>query len=114
MMPDFVGNHIGLGELTGLAADIASAEAPLKVLEEAGVKIDLVVDRTVERTHGLHHCGLGKPAAGPCRLGKHDQRWGFVGFPGLGKDLLPLRFCAPKNGRHELAHLIGWKACLRR
>ena len=43
-------NHIGLRELAGLAADVASGEAPLKVLKEACIEVDLLVVRTIERT----------------------------------------------------------------
>ena len=39
MMPDLVRNHIGLRELAGLAADIASAEATLEILKETRVKV---------------------------------------------------------------------------
>jgi hypothetical protein len=31
VVADLVSNHVGLRELAGLAADVASAEAPLKV-----------------------------------------------------------------------------------
>ena len=61
VVADLVGNHIRLGKLAGLAADIAGAEAPLEVLKEACVEIDLLVDRAIKRTHR----GLRRPAAGP-------------------------------------------------
>jgi hypothetical protein len=37
MMPDLMGNHIGLRELAGLASDVAHAKALLEVLKEACV-----------------------------------------------------------------------------
>ena len=66
VVADLVSNHIGLRELAGLAPDVASAEAPLKVLKEACIEVDLLVIRTIERTH----CGLRKPTAGLCRSWK--------------------------------------------
>src|SRR5260221_2334137 len=49
---DLMRDHIGLRELAGVAANIATAEAPLKVLEEARVQIDLLSNRAIELTHG--------------------------------------------------------------
>ena len=76
VVADLVSNHIGLRELAGLAADVATTEAPLKVLKEACIEVDLSVVRTIEGTH----CGLRKPAAGLCRSGKHDQSRRFIRF----------------------------------
>jgi hypothetical protein len=52
VMPDLMRNHVGLRELAGFAASITTAEASLQVLEEARIEIDLLVVRTIERTHG--------------------------------------------------------------
>src|SRR5678815_4849468 len=46
VVADFVGNHVGLGEVTG------SAEAIAEVAEEGRVEIELVVAGTVERSDG--------------------------------------------------------------
>src|SRR5262249_26692710 len=43
MMPDLVRDHVGLRELAAPAADVAAAKAPLKVLKEFGIEIDLSV-----------------------------------------------------------------------
>src|SRR5262249_30891898 len=107
VVADLVRDHIGLGELAALASDIAATETPLEILKECGVEIDLLVVRTVERTHG----GLGKPACRARCAGEHDERRRLVSFPSLRKDLLPLDFRASEHGRYELTHLIGWSFC---
>src|SRR6516162_1165757 len=106
-MADLVRDHIGLGELAALAPDIAATETPLEILKECGVEIDLLVVRTVERTHGR----LGKPACRARGAREHDERRRLVSFPSLRKDLLPLDFRASEHGRYELTHLIGWSFC---
>ena len=47
-----VRNHIGLGELTALAPDLATAEAPFEILKERRVEVDLLIVRTVKWAHG--------------------------------------------------------------
>src|SRR6516225_6802770 len=103
--PDVFGQT--LRELAALASDIAATETPLEILKECGVEIDLLIVRTVERTHG----GLGKPACRARCAGEHDERRRLVSFPGLREDLLPLDFRASEHGRYELTHLIGWSFC---
>src|SRR6476619_5597264 len=96
-------DHIGLRELAGFATSIATAEASLKVLEEARVQIDLLVNRAIERTH----CGLRKSAAGLGPPGKHYQSWRLVSLSGLSKNGCPLCFRATEDRGNELAHGIG-------
>ncbi len=103
VVTDLMRDHIRLGELAGFAANIATAEAPLKVLEEARVQIDLPVNRAIERTH----CGLRKSAAGLGRPGKHYQSWRLVSLSGLSKNGCPLCFRAAEYRGNELAHGIG-------
>ena len=86
-------NHIGLRELAGLAPDVAGAEAALKVLKETCIEVDLLVDRTIERTH----CGLRKATARLCRSGEHDQRRGFISFTRIGKNVRPHFFCTAED-----------------
>src|SRR5262245_45714111 len=105
VMADLVRNHVGLRELTALAADLAAAETPLEVLKERSVEIDLMVDRAVERPHG----GLGGPAGRARGAGEHDQSRRLVGFTGAREDLFPFGFRASEYGGHDLAHLIGWR-----
>src|SRR5262249_24293004 len=104
---DLVRDHIGLGELAALASDLTATETPLEILKECGVEIDLLVVRTVERTHGR----LGKPARRARCAGEHDERRRLVSFPSSRKDFLPLDFSASEHGRYELPHLIGWGFC---
>ena len=81
---------------------VARAEAPLKVLKEASIEVDLLVVRTIERTH----CGLRKPTAGLCRSGKHDQSRRFVSFTVLSQTSCPHFFGAAKDGRDELSCFV--------
>jgi len=97
-----MGDHVGLRELAGLAAGVTGAEAPLEVLKERGVEINLAVVRAVERPH----CGLREPAGRARGAGKHHEGGRLVGLAVLCEDLLPLRLRAPEHGRHELSHLV--------
>jgi hypothetical protein len=49
MVPDLVGDHVGLGESAAGASGIAGTKSPLQLLEEQVVEIDLLIDRTIER-----------------------------------------------------------------
>src|SRR5262245_23207583 len=51
VMADLVRDHVGLRELTALAADLAAAETPLEILKERSAEIDIMVDRAVDRPH---------------------------------------------------------------
>ena len=103
VVSDLVRDHVGLGELAALAADLAAAETSLEVLEERGVEIDLPIVRTIERSHR----GLREPARRARGAGEHDQRRRLIGLSGGGEDLFPLHFGASEHGGNELAHLIG-------
>jgi hypothetical protein len=105
-MPDLVRNHIGLGELARLAADIASAEASLEILKETCVEVNFLIKGAIERTHSR----LRKPATRPGCSGKHDQRWRLVLFPSLSENVGPFRLCATKNRGDEPTHSIGRSA----
>src|SRR5262249_14872621 len=87
VMADLMGDHVGLRELTGLAAGVAGAEASLEILKERGVEINLAVVRAVERPHR----GLREPTGRARDAGKHHERRRLVGFAVLREDLLPLR-----------------------
>jgi hypothetical protein len=52
VMPDLVRDHVGLGKLARFAANVAAAKARGDLIEEGGVEVDLLVGRTVERSHG--------------------------------------------------------------
>src|SRR5262249_28421036 len=83
-------DHVGLRELTGLAAGVAGAEASLEILKERGVEINLAVVRAVERPHR----GLREPAGRARDAGEHHERRRLVGFAVLRENLLPLRLRA--------------------
>src|SRR5260370_518213 len=51
VVTDLMRDHIGLRELAGFAANIATAEAPLTVLEEPRDPIDLPFNPATKRTH---------------------------------------------------------------
>src|SRR5262249_4121083 len=93
---------IGLRELAGLAADIASTEALLKVLKETCIEVDLLVDRAIERTH----CGLRKSTARLCRSGEHDQRRGFIRFTRVSENVGPHVLCAAEDSRDESPRIV--------
>ena len=109
MVPDFVGDHIGIGEIA------AAAELALHLLEEGGVEIDLAVVRAIERPHRrLRHAAAGAVDAGE----QYELRRLVAGVgllrQHLGPDVLVLR----QHGRDEAAHLVlrraGGLARLRR
>src|SRR5262249_7466662 len=102
MVADLVSNHISLRELAGLAPDVAGTEALLKVPKEACIEVDLLVDRTIERTH----CGLRKPTARLCRSGEHDQRRGLIRFTRMSKNVCPHVFSAAEDSRDESARFV--------
>src|SRR5215467_1550990 len=103
VVADLVRDHVGLRELAALASDLAAAETPLDVLKECGVEIDLLVVRTIERSHG----GRGIAAGRARGAGEHHQRRRPVGLARPREDLAPLRFGAAEHRRNEFLHLIG-------
>ena len=103
MVPDLVRNHIGLGELAGFAADIASTEASLEILKETRVKVNLLIKGAIEWTHSR----LRRPATRLGSAGKHDQRWRLVFFPSLSENVGPFRLCATKNRGDKPSRSIG-------
>src|SRR6516164_3763313 len=108
VMANLMGDHVGLRELAGLAAGVAGAEAPLEILKERGVEINLAVVRAVERAHR----GLRETASRARGAGEHHERGRLVGLAVLREDLLPLRLRAPEHRRNELSHLIRGRSGL--
>jgi hypothetical protein len=66
VMADLVGNHVGLGELAGVAVRTA-AELVLQIVEERGIEVDALIARAVERSHGRLREGAWR------RLGAREQ-----------------------------------------
>src|SRR5262245_54640037 len=109
VMANLVRDDIGLGELATSASDFAAAEAPLDILKERRVEIDLLIDRAIERPHG----GLGEAARRLRRAGEHDEIWRPVGLAGTLEDLHPFGLRTSQHGRDKLAGLVAWGLCLR-
>ena len=68
VMPDLVGDHVGLRELASLAG-IAAAEPVLQIAEERGVEVNALVVGTIERAHRGARGAAGRTG----RAGKHHQ-----------------------------------------
>src|SRR5262245_43354604 len=49
VVTDLVRDHIGLGKLAALTADVTTVESSLEVLKERRIQINLAIDGTVER-----------------------------------------------------------------
>ena len=101
MMTDFMGDDIGLGEISG------SAEATAQLLEKGRIDVDALVARTVEGPHGrLSRAATGLIVVG---IGNHGRR--PIGGPGLSKDLTPDLFRTSQDLGQE-APLLVWKGRL--
>ncbi len=79
MMPDFMGDHIGLCEIT------RCAEALLELVEEVRIEVNLLVERAVEWTHG----GLGGAAARASATGIEGQDRGRITLAMLSENVAP-------------------------
>ena len=99
-MADLVRDHVGAGELAGFAA--AAAEAPLQVLEERRVEIDLVVARAIERPHRA----LRRAAGRARRAREHHELGRAIGLAVLGEHVLPLHLGAAEHAAHEARSLV--------
>src|SRR5690349_17386984 len=97
MMADLVRDHIGLGEIAG------GREAPLELLEEAGVEIDAPVGRAIEGAHRrIRGAAAGTAAAGV----KHHPR--HLILPArLAEHLGPALLGRAKHLAGETGHRIG-------
>src|SRR5262249_7775142 len=104
VVTDLVRDHVGLRELTGLAADVAAAKARRDLIEERGVEIDLLVRRTIERPHrALRH-----PAAiGARGAAVENQNRSTLCRPARGEPFLPRRLGAPAPFAAEAALAAG-------
>src|SRR5262249_3621081 len=109
VMPDLVGDHIGLRELASLAV-VTAAEPALQVAEEGSVEINPLVVRTIERPHGRAREAAGRTG----RAGKHHERGGAVAAALLLKDIPPNHLGAAEHGGDELAGAVARRARLGR
>src|SRR6266545_4072758 len=103
-MAHLVRDHVGLRKLASLAADIAAAEARRDLIEERGVEINLLVGRTVERSHGAARFSA---ATGLRRAAIEHQHGRAIGSALLGEDLLPLQLGAAEHLADEATALAS-------
>ena len=99
-MADLVRDHVGAGKLAGFAA--ASSKAPLQVLEERRIEIDLLVARTIERPHRA----LRSSASRARRAREHHELGRAIGLAVLGEQVLPLHLGAAEHAAHEARRLV--------
>ena len=102
MVTHFVGDHIGLCEITG------SLEALGHFLEEAHVQINLLVGRAIERPTGRR----GETASGIDLATKQHQGWVLIVAPGLLENLAPRVFGVAQYRAYELGLLIVGRWCV--
>src|SRR5215471_8072193 len=102
-MAHLVRDHVGLRKLARPAADIAAAEACRDLIEERGIEIDLLVGRTVERSHGALR---DSPATRLRRAAIEDQYRRAIHSAVFGEDLLPLQFGAAEHLADEASHVV--------
>ena len=74
-----MGDHVRLGEVAG------RLEAPVELVEEAEIDVDLLVERAIEGTGRRARL----PAAGVDRVAEEDELGALVGLPGGRELLLP-------------------------
>src|SRR5919106_329104 len=91
-MPDLVGDHVGLGEVSG------RPEPPTQFPEEVQVQVDGLVRRTVEGTY----LGGGESAPGSGRLGEQHQARRPVLVAALPELPLPHALDVIEDERNEL------------
>jgi hypothetical protein len=79
MMSDLVSDDVGLGEVAG------GAEALFEIAVKSQVDLDLLIERTIEGSHGR----LGRPAVRLHGVGEEHERGVPVAFAALGKSRMP-------------------------
>ena len=107
MVTDLVGNHIGLRELAGLAPDVARTKAPLEVLKETCVEIDLLIDRAAKRSHNI----VERPANLDAGFRQETERTPGRSTSASVRQVPP---DATRLTRKQGAHSIFWKTRGRR
>src|SRR6185312_10223900 len=102
-----MGDDIGRGELAGVAR--TAVEPGLDLAEKTGIEKDLLVRRTVERSHRrLRHAAataIGDVAE------QHDARTG-IGLPAGLEDLAPAIVDLAEDAGDHATHLVGRRAGL--
>src|SRR5262245_5143245 len=92
MMPDFVRDDVCLREIAW------RMEAIFQFLKETGVEVDLLIRRTIERTH---RC-LTKAACGLHSASEQDEFWFAVSLAFAPEDIRPRIFRVAENSCDEV------------
>src|SRR6266576_1393840 len=107
MMPGFMGDDVGCGELAGTAR--TAVKPGLDLAEKSGIEINRLVRRAVERPHRrLRHAAA--PAIGGVAK-QHDFRT-RIGLPAGLENLAPAIVDLAEDAGDHAAHLVGWSAGL--
>ena len=99
MVGNFVGDDIGLGEITG------GVMPSFEFVKESRVDVDLPIGRAIKRPHGR----TGSTATGVDRAGKNRQRWRWVvgaTFQAFPEQFFPNIFGILEHHRDEFAGFI--------
>ena len=101
-MADFMGDHVGLGEIAGCR------EALLHLAEKRHVQIHALITRAVEGTD----CRAGETTGGIDAVGEQHQLRIAILLAGLLEQLAPGVFGIAENRADELALLVvrRWRA----
>src|SRR5262245_30886694 len=106
-MTDFVRDDVRLREVA------RRAEAAIELHEEAGIEVNLLIARTIERSDGRG----ADPARGIDCVREANERGLAIGAAGLAEDLPPGNLGVAEHAPDHFAGLIGWcpaRARLRR
>src|SRR6516165_4023117 len=101
VMSNLMRDHICLGEVPRRPESIA------KILEETHVEVDLLIERTVERTH----CRLRKSASRVDRTREQDKLGFPVRFTCTTKQIGPSVLGIGQNCRNELFGFLARRGC---
>src|SRR5262245_296539 len=103
VMADFVGDHVGLGEVA------RRSEALAQFAVEGKVDVKLLIGAAVERT-----CRRLAIAAGRLHgVREKHQSWFLISLPAGLEDLIPSALGASEHARDELTHLVICAGLLR-
>ena len=96
MMPDFMRNHVGLGEITGRPESVAH------LIEKNQIDIDFLVGRTIERSHR----GLSEAASRLRGAAEHDQGRLLITSALLLENYFPYIFGIAHDDRNHVGKRI--------
>ena len=97
VVPDFMGDDVGLGEIT------RRIEAPLQFVIESQVDVDFFIQRAIERAH----LRLADAAGGSCAAGKDHELRLLVILAEALEDLVPNLLGIGEHAADEYLHFIA-------